>query len=240
MADSKTPPKAMDIVHTAGSQPSATGRPVIVSNRSYIKVDPMLNAEGTSPIAGAQPSADARVASSERGAEKGEITVAVPQNESPSDDTSKLDSAPLPSEESGASEEIPEKTTTASTSDEKKYETTETERADDSDQDTTSAPSAVRGTGTSDSEGLTGDIPQSQTGANSDDDTVVAREEEIERLIASRTYALPIDKTGRRRKTIVLWVLVLVLLIIVAVDVLADMGVISLPFGMPHTSFFSD
>jgi len=64
------------------------------------------------------------------------------------------------------------------------------------------------------------------------------RQKELEHLIESRKYALPINTRGRRRA--MLWSLVvIVLLALVAVDLLADLGTITLPFSLPHTNFFS-
>lgn len=67
------------------------------------------------------------------------------------------------------------------------------------------------------------------------------REEELEGLITSGKYAVPIDAVQRRRSrlhTIVLG-LIAVLLAIALLDLVADAGIIDLPSSVPHTHFFS-
>ncbi len=63
------------------------------------------------------------------------------------------------------------------------------------------------------------------------------REEQIETLIQKKTYAVPIDKTGRRRHNAVLALLLAVILAVIALNFLLDFGVITIP-GAPSTDLF--
>jgi hypothetical protein len=67
------------------------------------------------------------------------------------------------------------------------------------------------------------------------------REAELEAIIESGKYAVPINAVQRKRSritTILLCVLAVVLLVAL-LDVVADVGVIKLPSSVPHTHFFS-
>ncbi len=67
------------------------------------------------------------------------------------------------------------------------------------------------------------------------------REAELEELIASGKYTVPIDAVQRRRSrmhTIVLGLLAL-LLAVALLDLVADVGIIDLPSSVPHTHLFS-
>lgn len=69
----------------------------------------------------------------------------------------------------------------------------------------------------------------------------VKREAELEELITSGKYAVPIDAVQRRRSrmhTIILGLLAL-LLAVALIDVITDAGIIDLPSSVPHTHFFS-
>ena len=67
------------------------------------------------------------------------------------------------------------------------------------------------------------------------------REEELEALIASGKYILPVDALRRKRSrvaTIYLCLLALVLAVALF-DVVADVGIVKPPSSVPHTHFFS-
>ncbi len=83
------------------------------------------------------------------------------------------------------------------------------------------------------------DAAQTQPAQNPDDAALKAREEELERHIAAGTYAVPINMVKRRRTRVLFVVVFVVLILIIAVDLLADMGTITLPLGLPHTNFLA-
>jgi len=86
---------------------------------------------------------------------------------------------------------------------------------------------------------VTGNPLQAQKSQSSEELALKAREEEIEHHIAAGTYAVPINTVKRRRMQIVISVFAVLLVILIALDLCADMNVITLPFGLPHTNFFT-
>ena len=64
------------------------------------------------------------------------------------------------------------------------------------------------------------------------------RTDDIELIIAKGTYVLPINQSGKRKERIIIGTLLIVLLLALMLDVLLDIGVVSLPW-LPHTTFFS-
>lgn len=220
MAENKPTAKIMDVVHPGNVQPAPSGRPVIVSNRPYIKADPMLNAPDTLPNntspANAPIEQNEKISVTDHDesdiANKQEVEIAAEQPEKIAVEPHTEKVIPVPS--------------SAIESDDSTHKDEPEAPAEHSapEDDTTLAANILKA--------------QTPSAPAVDEDAEKAREEELERLIASKEYAVPINKVGRHKKIILLWVLVLLVLLIVMVDLLADMGVISLPF-VPHTSFFS-
>jgi anti-sigma28 factor (negative regulator of flagellin synthesis) len=68
----------------------------------------------------------------------------------------------------------------------------------------------------------------------------VARAEELEQLIASGKYFVPIDAVGRRRSRLYAWLLgfCALLLAVALLDAVLDAGLFKLPVDLPHTHFF--
>ena len=67
------------------------------------------------------------------------------------------------------------------------------------------------------------------------------REQEVEDIIASEKYTVPIDAVQRKRSrmaTICLFVVAIVLAVAL-LDTIADVGIIKVPASIPHTHFFS-
>ena len=64
------------------------------------------------------------------------------------------------------------------------------------------------------------------------------RSEDLEAIIAKGTYAVPINQVGKRRERILIGVLVIILLLAAMLNVLLDLGVMSVPW-LPHTTFFA-
>lgn len=69
-----------------------------------------------------------------------------------------------------------------------------------------------------------------------------ARTRKLEQLVASGTYAVPINAVRRKRsRTFVATMCVLALVLAtLLLDVLLDVGIVDLPFSVPHTRLFSD
>ena len=66
-----------------------------------------------------------------------------------------------------------------------------------------------------------------------------ARDEELERLIADGTYAVPINTLRRKRRKLWLVLVVAMLVALALVDIVADMGIISVPSWLPYTNLLS-
>ncbi|HEY4160573.1 MAG TPA: hypothetical protein VGM08_00770 [Candidatus Saccharimonadales bacterium] len=69
----------------------------------------------------------------------------------------------------------------------------------------------------------------------------VKREQELEDVIGSGKYTVPVNALQRKRSrthTILLCILAVVLLLAL-LDVVFDMGLVNAPHGVPHTHFFS-
>jgi len=69
----------------------------------------------------------------------------------------------------------------------------------------------------------------------------VKRQQEVEDIIASGKYTVPVDAVQRKRSRthIILLCILAVLLLLALLDVVFDMGLVNAPRGVPHTHFFS-
>lgn len=67
------------------------------------------------------------------------------------------------------------------------------------------------------------------------------REQELEALIVSEKYAVPIDAVQRKRSRIAVICLCIlaILLALALLDVVADVGIVKVPASVPHTHLFS-
>ncbi len=253
--DDKTP-KVMDAVHPAGSnpRPSSNSRPTIVANHRYIKNDPMINTTVEEP--------PEQTTSPEQPKSAGEKVVDT-NIQKPEDETDKKDG---PKEEIKSSETAVDTAPTETSQEEPSpTEPTVPESADskpelaeplvinppEEEDASKEAPEEVPEATVTDDEtsqaqenvNVGGDpitavikMPESQP--NQDDSEQQAREAELERMIAAGTYAVPINGAKRRRSWVFLTILLVVVVALIVVDVLADMEVLSLPFGLPSTNFF--
>jgi len=69
----------------------------------------------------------------------------------------------------------------------------------------------------------------------------IVRMQELEQLIASGQYAVPIDAVQRKRSRMFVFLMcfLALVLLVVLLDALADVGIMSVPSGIPHTHIFS-
>lgn len=222
----KTAPKVMDVVHPNNRQPSPTSRPMVPS-RPYMTVDPMLNI----------PKEDAIVSSVEQTAPTG---------------APEIDKAAI---KAVATKVKPVTGLIASTDDaeQARKEAVGIEQSLDEANDTMPEPpeeptppvlseaSPVEDAKpeNTNSDEAEAQPPEVQPMPTSDTTTAQNREEELERLIAKGTYAVPINTVKRRRARTAFALLVVLLAVLVALDLLADMNIITLPPGLPHTNFLA-
>lgn len=217
MATEKSAPKIMDVVHPGNVQPNPSGRPVIVSNHSYIKADPMLSTADDAQVSDSAPAAPQ--ASTEPVAEmRHEKVISEPKSAVEAEPEKPVEPKEPPAqEEETPIAKAPEKPVAALD--------TESAREPATEDVSSNATSNV--------------LLQSTQGQNPEEAAALERDDELERLIASKQYAVPINVSGKRRGKLLLLVAATLLLILMAVNLLADMQVITLPSGIPHTSFFA-
>lgn len=244
--------KIMDVTHPRNTQPDTTSRPVIVTNRPMIAADPMI----------AQSAADVLTKSgAEKTTSQTEVTSRGPElvvdRETDAADTSlrvassmkaatqvtsadeptKIDDGLVgaPPVDRAAVKTIPKpvveatgQTQTTLSSNDAKPENLPSEP---DYRETTSVPRSELAFTDADSEELVDEDLRPQTDEQK-------QQKAMEALIASGKYAVPIGRIAKRRARVVLLVISTILLILLAIDILLDMGIISL-LGIPHTTFFS-
>ncbi|MFZ1248794.1 MAG: hypothetical protein WAQ24_00570 [Candidatus Saccharimonadales bacterium] len=214
--------KVLDGVHAGDTPPTPTSRPVLITNRPLMKVDPMLSVDsaesplennivGSSKQAAVTPQARPSVAKTIKvpslsDTEK-EVSTEVSQNENQA-----------PAEAIDHPEE-PAKPETTLPDESPKPTPTYSEKSEDTDE----ADSLIDGTSLSPEKAE----PKEPT----------AEELEIERLIASRKYALPINRVKKRRMLAICLILAMIAAAI-TLNLLLDLGTIQLG-GIPHTHFFT-
>lgn len=253
------PAKVMDVTHPHTAQPSTTSRPVIVTNRPMIDVDPMIaqsavdvltksSAEKTGDSHSGlarhtpelvierqtQPSAEA-----DEGAALAAVPLAAvadvdtPMQTIDADHTStgvpsldpKVETAKL----GQAAEPLEAGKPVRATEGEKK---TETQVSSPASSDNT--PMSIQ---------PESDVIKSDTNDTTDEETEQEKTAEqkqadnIEKLIASGFYKVPIGRAATRRAHRFLLAIFILLLVLVVVDILLDLGIIKLP-SLPHTTFF--
>lgn len=211
-----TAPKAAkidDVKRPEKVTPSATGRPIIVTNHPVLTNDPMM-----APAASEEKPADT----------SGEVLSHTGKTIAP------LESAPKVAEEAGqateaskaAPEPVSEEKSTEPKLDPSAHEAAPSlpaENADknnDPDRDPDAAQTAEEAAAA---------------------EAKAKRDAELEETIASGKYAVPINAVQRHRSQVtmlLLCMLALVLLLALA-DAVADIGLVNTPSSVPHTHLFS-
>ncbi len=218
MAAGTSPKRIMDISHPDEVQAETSSRPVIITNRPLITQDPMMStAEANVPELTKEASAGTT----------GEEPTTAPRlsrNIQPLEDTGTAQAAEavavdtIPAAETAIPHQVApaavESETPADATAKTTVETTDSAKPSDDKQVN---PEAVK---------------FSETDAK--------RSAELEEIIASGKYVVPINATQRKRTkmiTIELAILSLILALVL-IDALLDVGMLSLS-GIPHTHFFS-
>ncbi len=256
MPKPKGPPRVMDVVHPSiGRRPSPTSRPVILPDRAYMAVDPMLSGTDTSAERDTSPTSDKNDTVELSGAPEllkdAQTTVGLPlssphirQPEQTEPESLETD---VETRNTSIVSEPAEATRPASSA---SSDPTEARLKTSNRVESTSAPTETL-EDTSDQEsddeatdsetdtGISAEPLQAQQAQSPDEAALKAREDELERMISAGTYAVPINTVKRRQARLLLIVLGAVLALLIAVDLLADMQIITLPFGLPHTSFLA-
>jgi hypothetical protein len=227
----KSDSKVFDVAKPGESMPTTTSKPVLVSNRPVLKDPMMVDSEGSVPD---DPTAIAESKLTAAGRLKiSPITpgLTVPDanaTETPHD----IDSNPIPKPTTGreeAAETAIEQTTSSSKPAEP--ETIDAQPVDDTavtdeiDTNDDTAPAKKMNSGTDDEAALAAEV---------------AREKELQELVDSHKYYLPIDQVEKRRAKHYAWAggLLIILLGLAWADVALDSGIISIPGVKAVTHFF--
>lgn len=235
MATAKKPAKVMDTVHAGDTPPTPSARPVLVTNRPFMTVDPMLTAEQSGK--GEEKPSGEPVAKPSDGPSGAPRLTREGKNLAPV--INQVDEAEQP-----AAEDTPVQETVQN-------ETSEPEKLAVSPSE---AEQTVHHTGGIKITPPKHDTPEEpkdepeedETGADTADETEAenpeenpeaARNLELERHIAAGTYFVPIGQVKRRRQKVLLILLLLVSLGLITLDLLLDLGTLNLS-GVPHTSLF--
>lgn len=240
MAKPESAPKVMDAVHPIGRRPSQTSRPVILSNREYMATDPMLSVTDNSGEDAVMPKSEDKKATELSGAPefdaKAEATG--PKPESVVADLKPVEEVqpePLQAEadtavvsQNSLSDAHVQAAEKLESTPSEPFTTPETAEAETDDDETPNPEPEA-----------TNEPLQAQQPLGPNEAALHAREEEIEHHIAAGTYAVPINTVKRRRAQITVGILVVLLIILIALDLLADMSIITLPFGLPHTNLLT-
>jgi hypothetical protein len=252
-----SPPKAMDIHPIATAPTVATGRPVIVGNKSMAG-DPMLSLNKPQPAnsatAGANPSGDATTAPVVGRHEKTISPLASNTgDESLSDENDAVAKSveamnterPNDTEQTSENSVKASKTDASQTNDTRDEEDGKQAKADEitapikpsiEPKDKSSSSSPIEDSIKDESENA--DVPSVEAETAPQEKTAEQmREAQIETLIQKKTYVVPIDKTGRRRHNAVLVLLLTTILAVIVLNFLLDFGIVTIP-GAPSTNIF--
>jgi hypothetical protein len=270
MANSKEDPKprrVIDVTEPGKSEPSASGRPIIVTNRPLLKQDPMMvsNVSVDSDI-GDTPSGETPQPVGDISADHQGSTVLPPTAPKLPKETTKNSDAPVETTDdetktveadddkpvTNDKDEPAATTSTADTDDKPIEESTDTEPAKPETSETSSDEVESKDSVTEP------DTQGEKTGAASNDEQLApnkvldeaakkveeakaAQLAEIEKLIESKRYFLPINTVERRRdaKRAILLLVVVILFALIWLDLALDAGLLKLGHIHSLTHFFS-
>lgn len=242
-------PKAMDI-HPVGTAPTiTTGRPVIVGNKSMAN-DPMLSinkprtnknattdeiAAGdatTAPVISRHVKTISPLAASDVGGALEQ------ENDAVAKSVEAITVSKAKEEESAVAEEAEKADVDASEASEPEVvaDIPESAKAEPEPKETPEDSRPVE-------EAVKDEIDENATPLLEEETALQektaeqVREEQLEDFVQKKTYAVPIDKTGRRRHNAMLALLLMLAAVVVTVNFLLDFGVITIP-GAPSTDIF--
>lgn len=243
MATKKTTtPSMADVTSSDKVTPSASGRPIIVSNHSVLPNDPMV-------VGDEAASTDAAPASTPVISRQAKTIVPISHDLAPETETadepaaSAETTAPEPAKEDSAdapepvAAEKPSKKVIEPQPAEPEPEAAKEDKAADA-----SAPAEKTDDDTAD-ESADQDTEATAKDASPEADKKLAaaeaRERELEAVIESGKYAVPINVEHNNRSALswLLWALLVIVVVAVALDLLLDAGMLTLQ--VPHTNFLN-
>jgi hypothetical protein len=229
----KMPPKdpnITDVSRPGKTAPSASARPLLVTNRPVLANDPMI-------VDGAKPAEPTAVTAMTHRAGR-TIEPVTPSEQSaeaqPAGEVSKplTDAPELPIDVKD-----PEPSTPAASKLEPPVVSSQPEPAKPNPKPFDSPAPSVDTITTDDAESTDEDVTVSQAQAAED-----LRLQELEKLVDSGTYQVPINALQRKRSRMFVAAMCIVALVLalLLLDALLDANLINLPVNVPHTDFFSD
>ena len=269
MPSSKDKPrKVIDVTEPGKSEPSASGRPIIVTNRPMLQQDPMV--AGAEPVSGDEDNTPAgKVQKPETelsNLQEGHTVVPpsapiLPKEESNTAETLPDTDSIIKSADSNDSQSVsqPEEKTEDKTSDEITANKADQKSTEITAPSTEEAPTKEREAETEPKETATAAEPDDEkptTGTDDDqlepnkvmdeaakkaEEEKAAKQAELEKVIESKKYYLPINAVQLRRNKlqIILLILVLIVLVLVLLDVSLDAGLLKINGIHSLTHFFS-
>lgn len=198
MANTKNSRKVIDAVHPGDTPPMSSSRPLVVTNRPFVKNDPMLSTNDQTP--GKTPGVD--------------YSKEPTENHS---DTSvrryTKDISPTSPDKSVTDDKLqPEVSSTSDQEHDLQDSSTESKLLEPVDIVAADMPPAS---------GLADEV-------NEESGEDKQKRYEVERHIAAGTYFVPIGQVRRRRRAIFVVVFVVIILIVAAINVLLDLGIVHL------------
>jgi len=205
--------KIIDVTSADKVAPSSSGRPIIVTNRPVLSGDPMV----VSTASADKPAATEPVARTAK-------TIKPVSKDMKPAAEEKVDNP-----EATPPVETPEKAPETEPKSEPETETPEP-TSEESAQDAPADPPSQR-----DNEAAATAAEAAEAAARQ------AREAELEQLISSGKYAVPVNSADRKRTehTSIALTIFVVLLALLLVDLMLDANIIELIQKLPHTHFFT-
>lgn len=236
--------KVMDVTHPSQARPSTTSRPVIVSNRPMIPEDPMINQAAQSAIDREKPSGVPEISEAPKTpvlqVSKGKTIIPPGQSESPQSIITKP-ADDVPRDETVqpvSSDQISKPAQTVDTSVIAKEPTAPKEK--EPREKPVALSFGAMPLKTEETIGFSSELKDGHVDEGNKEVKEKTREderhEEIEEIIASGKYHVPIGEAAKRRGRKVLAIILVVLLLLVLADVVLDMDLLSIA-GVPHTNF---
>ncbi len=234
-----TQPKAMDI-HPVGTAPTvAGGKSVVVGNKS-MATDPMLSVNKPQEVTETAQDESGAVAATTAPVINRHVKTIAPIS---SEDTDE----PLEQENDAVAKSVETITisakieeTSTSTDDASEASEATPKASNESDEVAEEAkadtPEATENVEFEPAEGAT--LPVEEDTVSQEKTAEQMREDQLDEFIQKKTYVVPIDKTGHRRHSAMLALLLVIVALVVTINFLLDLGVITIP-GAPSTDIFA-
>jgi hypothetical protein len=239
--------KVFDVSPPGKTPAPQTSKPVIVGNRPMLQDPMMVDSEKPSPDPLGEESTESKL--SETSPWSSQITIDRPaENQHPKEEVkvvpeeTKVEVDPVPETTRKDEESKPDATEKVDDPvDDKNAETDDKKPIEESEQPTTTKTDIVEGGSQDDTIPSEEDKKHEPTTAELEAaKKEVERQTELEKLIESKQYALPINSVQHKKTSrTFLYVLLVLVVLVVAADLVLDSGVWKTSVNIPHTHFFN-